>query len=152
MPVYLATGSWICKCVADAPWPPGTGAVNWLVCRADALRPLSLATDVLKLLKRLDLGENPALALSDVGPMQDMLCMLLSFKQLELLALDHCGKAQLPHCPFHRAIGQKRAERIDISHNKAQQALELETGSSAVSRCSLRVLSTWQHMLYMHIP
>ncbi len=57
-----------------------------------------MATDVLKLLRRLDLGENPALTLGDVGPMQDMLCMLLSFKQLELLALDHCGKAQLPHC------------------------------------------------------
>ncbi|KAK9845827.1 hypothetical protein WJX81_003631 [Elliptochloris bilobata] len=74
----------------------------------EALNTLSLATDVLQRLQRLDLGENQGLALSGtVGPMQNMQAMLLSFESLQLLALDHCGFSDddtLEVCDF---VGQE---------------------------------------------
>ena len=64
---------------------------------AEELHSLSLASDLLARLQRLDIGENAGLALQGaVGPMQDLQALLLSLGRLELLAMDHCGTSWQP--------------------------------------------------------
>ena len=63
---------------------------------AGELHSLSLASDMLQRLQRLDIGENAGLALSGaVGPTQDLQGLLLSLGRLELLAMDHCGASDV---------------------------------------------------------
>ncbi len=60
--------------------------------RAEGLRLLSLAYGVLHRLRRLDLGENPAIAPRGApAPTHNLFAALLSCGRLELLALDRCG-------------------------------------------------------------
>ncbi len=65
--------------------------------RAECLRLLSLAYGVLHHLRRLDLGENPAIAPQGApAPTHNLLAALLSCGRLELLALERCGARGRP--------------------------------------------------------